>query len=210
MAIQKKQIVQTALTILDRDGLEGVTLRRLAAELNVKAASIYWHIASKEVLLDEMANAILEEHFGELDFQNDQRDWEGWLDTLAHELRKGMRAHREGARVVAGAHLGIAVMLANILGLTIRVLYNAGFSYSKAATITMTVTTFTFGYVIEEQASPPLVQVPDKYLEAVVHIGPFSTLGEVMNAWKEEGEDEDARFDTGVRIIINGVRAERK
>ncbi|HEU5011437.1 MAG TPA: TetR/AcrR family transcriptional regulator C-terminal domain-containing protein [Roseiflexaceae bacterium] len=209
MPMQKHQIVQTALDILDRDGLEGVTLRRLANELHVKAASIYWHIANKEVLLDEMANAILEAHFGALDFENEQRDWAAWLDTLAHELRAAMLAYREGARVVAGAHLGIAVMLAKLLGLTIHVLHNAGFSYSQAATITVTMTTFTFGFVIEEQASPPLVHVPAMYLDKQIPIGPFRTLGEAMNAWKDENENNDTRFDTGVRIIINGVRAEQ-
>ncbi|HRV94988.1 MAG TPA: TetR family transcriptional regulator, partial [Anaerolineae bacterium] len=103
MSIQKEQIIQAAITLLDRDGLEGVTLRRLAKELDIKAASIYWHIANKEELLDEMANAILQEHFGTFDFKNDKRDWAEWLDILAHELRAAMVAHREGARVVAGA-----------------------------------------------------------------------------------------------------------
>src|SRR5258707_15479663 len=111
MPIQKNQIVQTALDILDRDGLEGVTLRRLATDLNMKAASIYWHIPSKESLLDEMANAILESHFAAFDFENDQRDWAEWLDTLAHELRAAMLSHREGGRGVAGAHPEIAMML---------------------------------------------------------------------------------------------------
>jgi TetR/AcrR family tetracycline transcriptional repressor len=60
MAIEKRLIVQKALEILNRDGLEGVTLRRLANELDIKAASIYWHIPNKAELLDEMANAILE------------------------------------------------------------------------------------------------------------------------------------------------------
>src|SRR5579859_8129248 len=128
MPLQKERIVQTALAVLDRDGLEGVTLRRLAAELNVKAASLYWHIASKETLLDEMANAMLEEHFGALDLQTDDRDWAAWLDWLAHALRAAMLSRREGARVVAGAHLDVTLMLTKLWSLTIRVLHNAGFS----------------------------------------------------------------------------------
>jgi TetR/AcrR family tetracycline transcriptional repressor len=206
--MQKTQIVQTALDILDRDGLEGVTLRRLAGELNVKAASIYWHIANKEALLDEMANAILEQHFAAFDLQSDQRDWAEWLDTLAHELRRAMLAHREGARVVAGAHLNIAVVLARLLGLTVRVLHRGGFSYSKAASITVTITTFTFGYVIEEQARPPHNLIDQRLREVFAPAESFRAVAEAMDAWREEGEDEEARFDTGVRIIINGARAE--
>lgn len=143
MPLQKQQIVQTALAILNRDGLDGVTLRRLATELNVKAASLYWHIPNKETLLDEMANAILEAHFATMDLEDEGREWAAWLATMAHELRRAMLAYREGARVVSGAHLNIAVMLARLMELTARVVHNGGFSASQAATVTITVTTFT-------------------------------------------------------------------
>ena len=207
MSIQKSQIIQTALDVLDRDGLEGVTLRRLAKELNIKAASIYWHIPSKEQLLDEMANAILEEHFGAFDFENDQHDWVEWLDQLAHELRAAMLRHRDGARVVAGAHPDIAIMLLKLWDLTVRILHNSGFSDSKAAAVTMTVTHFTFGSVIEEQSSPPYTANSDAALDAMQSIvQTFPTFALTMEAW--QAEDNDTHFDTSVRIIINGVRAE--
>lgn len=209
MALQKEHIIKTALTILDRDGLEGVTLRKLAKELDVKAASIYWHIDSKEVLLDEMANAILEEHFGSFDFDKDDRDWEEWLSTLMHELRAAMLAHRQGARVVTGAHPDIAVTLVKLWDLTIRVLHKGGFSYGKAATISSAVTSFTFGSVIEEQESPPISNMPpttDK--NSVDNLFPeYPTFAAAMDEWKNE--DNDSHFATGVRIFIQGVRAEK-
>ena len=209
MPLQKHQIVQTALTILDRDGLEGVTLRRLATELNIKAASIYWHIPNKETLLDEMANAMLQAHFATIDLEDDSREWTVWLATLAYELRRAMLAHREGGRVVSGAHLNITVMLAKLLEFTTRVLHNAGFSYSQAATVTITITTYTFGYVIEEQASPPLARIPTTPAGPFAPTGQLRTLTEALNAWRAAGEDADTLFDTGVRIIVNGVRAEQ-
>lgn len=207
MPMQKTQIIQTAIEILDREGLEGVTLRRLAKDLDVKAASIYWHIPSKESLLDEMANAILEQHFGAFNFDNDALDWAEWLDTLAHELRAAMLAHREGARVVAGAHPDITVMLIKLWDLTVRVLLKHGFSYGEAATITVTVINFTFGSVIEEQASPPPSRMTLDRAEGVSSVfDTFETMVMTMKAWASESND--TRFDTGVRIIVNGVRAE--
>src|SRR5476651_2598378 len=95
MHLQRDKIVKRAIELLDRDGLEGITLRRLAKELDAQAASIYYHIPDKEALLGAMANAILEEHFGDFDFADDQRDWEVWLDYLGHALRMAMLAHRE-------------------------------------------------------------------------------------------------------------------
>ncbi|MEP6985758.1 MAG: TetR/AcrR family transcriptional regulator C-terminal domain-containing protein [Chloroflexota bacterium] len=207
MPMQKNQIVQAALDVLDRDGLEGVTLRRLATELNVKAASIYYHIPSKERLLDEMANAILEEQFGTFDFENDQRDWAEWLHKVAHELRRAMLRHREGARVVAGAHPDIAVVLVKLWDFTIRVLHKGGFSLGKAGVITITMINFTFGSVIEEQASPPYAPGPPDAAQEIQSMGQrFQRVAIAMEAWM--GGDSGAPFDTGVRIIINGVRAE--
>jgi TetR/AcrR family tetracycline transcriptional repressor len=205
--MQKPQIIQTALDILNRDGLEGVTLRRLATELDVKAASIYWHIPNKESLLDEMANAILERQFATLDFENDRRDWAEWLTTLAHDLRTALLRYREGARVVAGAHPDIAVMLVKLWDLTFRVLHNGGFDYGKAATITVTMINFTFGSVIEEQASPPHAGLRASVDSEMIG-GAFQGIGiaAAMDAWWEE--DNEAHFGTGVRIIVNGVRAE--
>jgi TetR/AcrR family transcriptional regulator, tetracycline repressor protein len=205
MPIQKEQIIQAAITILDRDGLEGVTLRRLAKELDIKAASIYWHITNKEVLLDEMANAILEEHFGTFDFKNDKRDWAEWLDTLAYELRAAMLTHREGARVVAGAHPDVAHTLLKLWDFTVRVLHHNGFSYGQAMTIAVTVINFTFGSVIEEQASPPLAHMIG--LHEQLSLGEeFPAAAAALEAM--QGEDNDTHFNTSIRIIINGVRAE--
>ena len=201
MPIDKSQIVQKALDILNRDGLKAVALRRLAYELNIKAASIYWHIPNKSELLDEMANAILDKHFNTFDFQNDEREWDEWLNKLAHELRAAMLAYRDGARVVAGTHPDLGQVLLKLWDLTVRVLHNTGFSYSKAATITVTVINFTFGSVIEEQSSQ-LPKTGPKIQRAKLP----RALKSALEEWQDE--NNDMRFDTGVRIIINGVRAE--
>ena len=201
MPIEKSQIVQIALDILNRDGLEGVTLRRLANELKIKAASIYWHIPNKSELLDEMANAILDKRFNALDIENDKREWDEWLNTLAHELRAAMLVYQDGARVVAGTHPDINQVLLKLWDLTIRVLHNAGFSYGMAATITVTVINFTFGSVIEEQSS----QLPESGPKIQRANLPL-VLKSALEEWQNENNDK--RFDTAVRIIINGVHAE--
>jgi TetR/AcrR family tetracycline transcriptional repressor len=156
-----------------------------------------------------MANVILESHFGTTDFENDDRDWVEWLDTLVHELRAAMLTRREGARVVAGAHPDVATTLIKLWDLTVRVLHTGGFSYGKAVIIGMTVINFTFGWVIEEQASPPYSKGPDIPIEeAFSMLRSFEAMAAAMDAWKVG--DNDARFDMAVRIIINGVRAEER
>ncbi len=208
MPISKSQIVTIALELLNHDGLEGVTLRRLASQLSVKAASIYHHIPSKEHLLDEMAGQILAQGFAEWDFTNDQRDWADWLNLLAHQLRRTLLAHREGARVVAGAHPDAADSLVKLWDLTVRVLANAGFHLNQAVDITLTLINFTFGWVIEEQTSPPTAQNPHAPSSEVTAIAQNSPIfAQALADWLNR--DNDSHFAAGVRIIINGVRLEK-
>jgi len=84
--------------------------------------------------------------------------------------------------------------------------HNGSFSDIKAA-VTMTVTHFTFGMVIEEQSSPPYTANPNAAFDAMQSVvQTFPTFALTMEAWR--GENNDTHFDTAMRIIINGVRAE--
>src|SRR5690348_299864 len=51
MKIRREQIMDMAMSLLDRDGLEGVTLRKVAAALHVHAGALYWHVHNKQELL---------------------------------------------------------------------------------------------------------------------------------------------------------------
>lgn len=61
MKINREMVVHAGLKLLNQEGLEQLTLRRLGVDLNVQAATIYWHFKSKEELLDEMATRVLAE-----------------------------------------------------------------------------------------------------------------------------------------------------
>jgi AcrR family transcriptional regulator len=52
-------VLAGALDLLDTDGLEGLTMRKLAAHLGVQAGALYWHFQSKRALLDAVADALL-------------------------------------------------------------------------------------------------------------------------------------------------------
>ncbi|MEO8394109.1 MAG: TetR/AcrR family transcriptional regulator C-terminal domain-containing protein, partial [Chloroflexota bacterium] len=153
---------------------------------------------------------ILNQRFDALNFEDDQRDWADWLKTVANDLRAAMLAHREGARVVAGAHLNVATTLLKLINLNIRVLHNAGFSYVEASRISTTVVTFTFGFTIEEQSPPP----PVADISELIPANPSPEIAAFVQALAEGGIQEylpgDARFNACLSFIISGVRAELK
>src|SRR5699024_6523529 len=151
MALKKECIIAEALKLLDKNGLEGVTLRRLAKELNVQAPALYWHFKNKNALVNDMAETILDTEFHEMSAREEDEPWQDWLIEMFNRLRRALLSHTDGGRVVAGAHLSL--VMANFSETTIHTLVNAGVCMRKARLIVVTATRFTFGHVIEEQTS---------------------------------------------------------
>lgn len=84
-------IVDVALRILDAHGLADLTMRRLAAELDVRASALYWHFESKQILLAALADRIV----ADAAVPDDASATE-----VARALRDALLAHRDGAEVV--------------------------------------------------------------------------------------------------------------
>src|SRR5699024_159994 len=149
VALKKEQIISEALSLLDENGLEGVTLRKLAKKLDVQAPALYWHFKNKKVLVNEMAEAILQMEFHDLSKRMESETWEDWLIYMYNRLRKALLSHTDGGRVVAGAHLSLT--MADFSEKVISTLLNAGVTLRKSRLIVLTATHYTFGHVIEEQ-----------------------------------------------------------
>src|SRR5215217_587660 len=97
-------LIEAARRLLNTVGLDGLTVRRLAAELDVQSPALYWHIRSKQELLDGVADAIvLAAGMGP---PRAGETWRDWLLRRARAYRAALLAHRDGARVVAHARLG--------------------------------------------------------------------------------------------------------
>src|SRR5690242_21392900 len=93
--ITREAIVQKALELLDRDGLDALTMRRVAEELGTGAASLYWHVGSKDGLLD----LVLDEIIGEQEVPDPEPErWADQLKDVAHDLRRTILRHRHAVR----------------------------------------------------------------------------------------------------------------
>jgi TetR/AcrR family transcriptional regulator, tetracycline repressor protein len=195
MKIHREQIIETAMSLLDRDGLEGVTIRKVAGELHVQPGALYWHVHNKQELIDEMANAILMEQFAQLEGPTSEQDWSDWLQTTYLRLRRAMLAHREGARVVAGAGFGRATTLATLVKLTIHSLVDKGFPLRQAYLTCTTMLSYVYGFVIEEQAAPPDDPAYDDE----------SILADVFRENESHGYTLDTDFLSGLQLILIGT-----
>jgi AcrR family transcriptional regulator len=88
--LTRECIVDVALDLVDRAGLEGLSMRKLGAALRVEAMALYHHFGSKERLLE----AVVERLMAELGTASDEgADWLGVLRSMAHAYRALARRH---------------------------------------------------------------------------------------------------------------------
>jgi AcrR family transcriptional regulator len=154
MKINRDMVTRAGLTLLNQEGLEQLTLRRLATELNVQAATIYWHFQSKQELLDEMATQVLTEGAPNLIPTRKSANWQLWAATFGEGLRQTLLACRDGARMVSGTKLTNTEYLKTTDQIGCQLLA-AGFSIRTAAVLGSTIYNYTLSFVMEEQAVYP-------------------------------------------------------
>ncbi|MGW0252140.1 TetR family transcriptional regulator [Nocardia goodfellowii] len=88
--LSRERIRESALTLIDRDGLGELSMRKLAAELGVQAASLYGHYPTKDDLLDDIAHLIMSR------VDASAFEHESWRDALvswARSFRAALAAH---------------------------------------------------------------------------------------------------------------------
>ena len=97
--ISRDAIVAAAIGLLDREGLAALSMRRLAEELGTGAASLYWHVGSKDGLLD----LVLDEVIGEGKVPDPDPDrWQEQLKQIARDQRAASHRHPWVVRVSIG------------------------------------------------------------------------------------------------------------
>ncbi|WP_214413141.1 TetR/AcrR family transcriptional regulator C-terminal domain-containing protein [Sphaerisporangium fuscum] len=89
-ALSRDQIVRAAIELLDAEGMEALSMRKLGARLGAGATSLYWHVTSKDQLLE----LVLDEVYGEPGLHDPARSgWREAVSAFAHGLRQAILKH---------------------------------------------------------------------------------------------------------------------
>jgi AcrR family transcriptional regulator len=188
VTLDRRRIVTEAVVLLDADGLEGVTLRKLAQRLGVQAPTLYWHIPNKAALVTAIAEEILDQEFPDLTPPEPDQRWQDWLTGMANRLRRALLAHPDGARVISGSHLSLK--MAAISELAMSTLVARGLPLRQARLMVLTVEHFTIGHVLAEQAPRPdqdaltgfdLATFTDRYPTVVAGIAEYFQPGRTVD-----------------------------
>jgi TetR/AcrR family transcriptional regulator, tetracycline repressor protein len=154
MKVNRERVIREALSLLNKVGLEQLTLRTLAKELGIQAATIYWHFKNKQDLIDEMATVVLAEGSHQLLPKKKDAHWSVWALAFGTGLRKVLLGYREGARLVAGSRLTDTRFMTVAESIAKR-LTQAGFTIRKTVVLMSVINDYTESCVMEEQAVYP-------------------------------------------------------
>jgi AcrR family transcriptional regulator len=190
---RRQQILDAALAIADERGLDAVTMRAVAARVDVTAMALYPHVTSKDDLLDGLVGRLL----AELSLPDPGKPWRDRLREIAKSARETARRHPavmpllfarpavtpDGVRVVDAIYLA---------------LLDAGVSDREVARVERLVSTFVLGYAISETSGRFAAGDPRErraLLEGVDLPGHRRLAGKLEAAGSSEAEFETALDD---------------
>lgn len=206
MKVTRDQVLAGALALLDEVGIDNLTMRRLATSLGLQNGATYWHFRSKQELLASMADAMLVDVTLDLDTT---LSWDRQLTELANRLRRALLAHRDGARIFAGVFFPLPNALAygdTMIGL----LRDAGRSARDAAWAVDTLTYYVVGHTFEEQLASDLPANGDPALDQLTDAVTAELYPNLAAAIEHvPAPHPPEHFDYGLRLLINGLRAEK-
>lgn len=198
------EIIQAAIELLDEKGYNDLSLRDIAKKLDVKAPAIYWHFKNKALLIDYIAEYLLQQTLSELQPRTEDEPWQDWLRNHILLLRQAMLSCQDGGRIVAGAHLYPTVTLAFFMENALASLRSSGINPVLSRIIVMTTIHYTFGHVIEEQAGSETLD-PDTPRDAFS----FDSLPNLLEisdpTITEKTLSDEAEFLAGLQLIIDGA-----
>ncbi|RLU90373.1 TetR family transcriptional regulator [Streptomyces griseocarneus] len=205
--IDRALVADTALRLLNDVGLEGLTLRRIAQELNVQAPALYWHFKNKQELLDEVATEMFRRMSDSLATVEGDT-WQERMTASIREMRRFLLGYRDGAKVFSGTRFtdtSYATPVERILSDCVE----AGFTPRAAARAWFTVASYTVGHVIEEQSVVPM---PSGERDPAYDLDDgrrhrLEGYPLTAEAGWEFFDDLEAGYEEGLRVVIAGIEA---
>jgi len=201
--LDQAQIVRAALALLDEVGLDELTMRRLAERLGVQAASLYRHVRNK----DELLMLLGDEISGEIPFPNPSVGWRDQLVEAAWNVRRGLGAHRDGARVLAStAPFGPRRLrhIDNMLG----ILRAAGLSDRDAVRAAYHGNNFVTEFAADEARFGSASRKQSADMRKMFKSLPQNDYPNIVALADHLAfDDMDALFEFGIEMWLHGIRA---
>jgi AcrR family transcriptional regulator len=213
--LTRERIVHTGLSLIDQQGLEFLTMRKLAQELGVDPMSLYRHFKNKEALLDGVADML----WGEVVLPGNETDWEALLRSVATSLYALAHTHPHAYGLLLGRQV-LPLSMFQLSDALLERLQRAGFERQRASAIICALFSYAIGYAMVELSTLPPQSFEQGGEESLTEIGrltqivrrlPRETPSHMVEAaYALTNYDADAQFSFGLDLMLTGLRIRQK
>ena len=203
--LSRDRVIEAAVALADRIGIEPLTIRKLADELGVGPMTIYHHVANKEDILDGMVDTV----FAEIELPPEDEDWTKAIALRARSAREVLARHRWAAPLMESRTDPGPATLGHhdaVLGCLRR----AGMSWPLVGHAYAMIDAYIYGFALQEAGLP--FDTPEEAVamaEMMVQHFPADlypnlaafTFDHVL----QPGYDFAAEFDVGLELILDGL-----
>jgi AcrR family transcriptional regulator len=208
--LSRQAVLAAALELVDAEGLDALTMRRLGQKLNRDPTSLYRYAANRAALLDGVSELVLDE----LSIHPKDPDWQAQLRHIAHDLRLLALRHPNVVPLLVTRPLSTPLGLRPLgtlrpLEQILSLLIDAGFAPADALHVYRAYYGFLYGHILNELQE--LIVDPDEN-EAILRLGlhrlppkdfpRLRALGPVLADY-----DGAAELDQGINILLSGLAA---
>jgi AcrR family transcriptional regulator len=203
--LNREAIAEAAVRLVDRDGLQSLTMRRLGGELQVEAMSLYSHFSTKEDILTEMVDRL----FREVAVPPADPDWTLYARELFSAFRCVLLSHPNALPLLVTRSPRSLPALAPVEA-CVRSLLEAGFNPANALDGYRVLMSFTVGFLMHEVGGPDRDNVdPDSWGTGFYALSDLTRedtprLLEVAPVALQREPDE--QFIAGLSLILEGLR----
>jgi AcrR family transcriptional regulator len=208
--LSRELVLSTALALVDSEGLDALTMRRLGQELGRDPMSLYRYAANRAALLDGVSELVL----NELAIFPDDPDWQAQLRRIAHDLRLLALRHPNVVPLLVTRPLSTPLGLRPLgtlrpLEQILSLLIDAGFAPADALHVYRAYYGFLYGHILNELQE--FIVDPEEN-EALLRLGlhrlppkdfpHLRVLAPILS-----GYDGRAELDQGLSILLAGLTA---
>ncbi|MUN07877.1 TetR/AcrR family transcriptional regulator [Agromyces luteolus] len=200
--LSTRLVVAEAVRLADRDGADGLSMRRLAAELGLGAMSLYHYVANKDELLDAMIDVVFEE----IELPPDDTDWQSAMRRRAVSARQVLARHPWAIGLIESRTSPGPANLRHREAVT-ACLRRAGFPVLMATHANWVLDSYVYGFALQESSLPfdtadELAELAEDVFLPQLPPDEFPYLNESAAALVAAGYDPAEEFSFGLDLVL--------
>jgi AcrR family transcriptional regulator len=207
--LTRERVLNAALKLADRGGIEALSMRKLGQALGVEAMALYYHFANKERVLDGIVDLV----FGEIDLPAIGADWKTAMRRRAISVRDALLRHRWAIGLMESrTNPGPANLRHH--DAVIGCLRAAGFDMAMAATAYSLLDSYIYGFALTKMNLPfettnDIAEIAESMLEPFP-LGEYPNLADFITEHAmKPGYDYSDEFEYGLDVILDGLERVR-